>query len=154
MVRRLAALGDAARSQAQIAEGLRLPQALVHALLPGAADGPPELDTELAAEVLDVGRVRFTPEATAHVTWHLALSPEWAARQDTPTSQMEAAFAALEPDLAARLAAQLWDGLSVSLEVAGRAITLLPDEATVSAQARPGWTAAADAGFLVVLDVG
>jgi isoleucyl-tRNA synthetase len=154
-LRQIAALGLAARSQAHVAQDRPLPEALVHVLSPDAAAAERlELHPELAAEVLEVGRVRFTPEASASVTWQLALSPERAAKQDTLNTEIEAAFAALDPELAAGLVSQLWDGLSVSLEVAGRAVTLLPDEATISVKARPGWTAAAGAGLLVVLDVG
>jgi hypothetical protein len=112
------------------------------------------LRPELAAAVLRVGQVRFTPQAAAHVTWQLTLSPERSAKPEALTAQIEAAFASLDPELATGLVSQLWDGLSVSLEVAGRAVTLLPDEATISAEAQPGWTAVADAKFLLVLDVG
>jgi isoleucyl-tRNA synthetase len=154
ILRRLAALVQAARNQARIAQDQLLPQALVHGVSPDATAEKPGLDPALAAEVLRVGQVRFTAEANTHVTWHLTLSPERAAKQDTLTPEVETAFGALDPSLAARLASQLWEGLSVSLEVADRAVTLLPDDVTVSATAQPGWTAATDSGLLVVLDVG
>jgi isoleucyl-tRNA synthetase len=154
-VRRLAALGQVARDQAQVAPERMLPLALVHSLkqdLKEVEKLSPLQD--LMAEVLKVAQVRLTPEAGGHVTWHLSLTPGLAAKRDASPAEIEATFAALEPHLAAELVSQLWDGLSVSLEVAGQATTLLPDEVSISAQAQPGWAAAADAELLVVLDVG
>jgi isoleucyl-tRNA synthetase len=153
ILRRLAALGQTARIQAQIAQDRSLPEALVHGLSPGAAERP-ALPAELASEVLGVGQVQFTPEAAAQVSWRLRLSPGRATRGDALGVQIETSFRALDPKLAAELASQLWNGFSVSLDAAGRPVTLLPDEVSVSCTAKPGWTAAADAGYLLVLDVG
>ena len=44
--------------------------------------------------------------------------------------------------------------MSVGLDVSGLAITLLPDEVSISVQARSGGAAAADAEHLVILAVG
>lgn len=154
-LRRLAVMGQVARNRAQIAQERMLPLALVHSLKQDPTDvvrlSPLQ---DLMAEVLKVAQVRLTPEAGGHVTWRLTLTPGLASKHDASPADIEATFAALEPHLAAELVSQLWDGLSVSLEVAGQATTLLPDEVSISAQAQPGWAAAADAEFLVVLDVG
>jgi isoleucyl-tRNA synthetase len=154
-LQRLAELGRVARNQAQVPPERMLPLALVHSLKEDPAKvvrlGPLQ---DLLAEALKVARVRLTPEAGGPVTWHLTLTPGLAAKRDLSPDEIEAAFAALDPHLAAELVSQLWEGLSVSLEVAGQATTLLPNEVGISPKAKQGWSAAADAGLLVVLDVG
>jgi hypothetical protein len=67
---------------------------------------------------------------------------------------MEAALAGLEPAAAADLASHVWRGLSASLDVAGQAITLLPDEVTASCVARPGWLVLADEFQVIALKTG
>jgi isoleucyl-tRNA synthetase len=153
ILRRLAALGQAARNQAQIALDRPLPQALVHGLSPDAVERP-GLHAELASEVLGVGQVQFTPEAAERVIWRLTINPERAKKGGALAAQIDTAFQALDPTLAAGLASQLWSGFSVSLDAAGQPVTLLPDEVSVSFTAKTGWAAAADAGNLLVLDVG
>jgi hypothetical protein len=109
---------------------------------------------DLLAEALGVTQVRFTPDAATKVEWCLNLNPHQAVERDVAAAEIEAALAALEPETAAEMASQLGEGLSISLKVAGKAITLLPDEVSVTALARPGWAAAAADDFVVALQVG
>jgi isoleucyl-tRNA synthetase len=152
LVRRAAALGQSARQLAGIPAGQPLRQALVASLAPAGPEGDlpiPLLD--LLAEMLGAGQARFAGEATEHVVWHLALEPGQAVERDIPRQEIETALANLTPEQAAELAAQLRRGLSISLDAATQAITILPDEVVITAQGRPGWAAAADPGLLVVL---
>jgi isoleucyl-tRNA synthetase len=153
-VRRLAALGQAARNQAGILADQPLHQARISFLSEVTESDRLDSFKELLTQVLNVLKVEFTPEAVAHVEWHLAIAPGQAGSRTTTPAELEAALALLDPGAASDLALQLRDGLSVSLRVMGQAITLLPDEVSVYAQARPGWTAATDAKYLVVLEVG
>jgi isoleucyl-tRNA synthetase len=154
-VRRLAALGQAARASAGVDPDLPLRQALCspRATEPEEAPvaGPLE---DLLAEALGVTQVRFTPEAAMKVQWCLALNPHQTVERDVAAPEIEAALAALEPETAAELASQLGERLSISLKVAGKAVTLLPDEVSVTALAQPGWAAAVADDFVVVLRVG
>jgi hypothetical protein len=70
-----------------------------------------------------------------------------------PRAEIEAALDSLGSETAAFLAAQLWEGLTVSLQVSEEDVTLLPDEVTISAQTGPDWAAAADDRYLVILEV-
>jgi isoleucyl-tRNA synthetase len=154
-VRRLAALGQAARARAGVDPDLRLRQAFFGPRAAEAEETPVAGPLEdLLAEALGVTQVRFTPDAATTVDWRLALNPYQEVERDVTAPEIEAALAALEPEAAADLALQLGEGLSISLQVAGRAVTLLPDEVSATALARPGWTAAAADDFIVVLKVG
>jgi hypothetical protein len=88
------------------------------------------------------------------VEWRLELDPERPVQRDVSQPAIAAALAALSADRAAQFAAQLQQGISVGLEVSDQSITLLPDEVTISVQAKAGWAAAADAEHLVALVVG
>ncbi len=154
-VRRLAALGQAARAGAGVDPDLLLRQAFFGPRTAEAGEealaGPFQ---DLLAEALGVSQVRFTPNAATEVDWCLALNPRQAVERDVAARDIEAALAALEPGTAAELALQLGERLSISLKVAGKAVTLLPDEVSATALARPGWAAAAADDFVVVLKVG
>ena len=154
-VRRLAELGLRARVQTDIQPELLLPGALVGPLT-GAGWVPAELEplAGLLADALNVAQVKFSPNAGNYVSWQLSLDPERPVQRDLPQSAIVAALAELSPDEAAHMATQLRQGMSVGLEVSGQAITLLPDEVSLSVQARAGWAAAADTQHLVALVVG
>jgi isoleucyl-tRNA synthetase len=154
-LRRLAALGQSARSRAAINPDRLLRQAAVGLLQGDPAElaelGPFE---KVLARVLGVSKVQFMPDLAAQVRWHLTLNAGQPVERDVTILEIEAALAELDAGAALHLASQLRAGLSIGFQVSGRAITLLPDEVSLSAQARPGWSAAADAGHLVVLKVG
>jgi isoleucyl-tRNA synthetase len=154
-VRRLAALGQTARASAGVDPDLLLRQAFFGSRAAEAGETPvvgPFQD--LLAEALGVTQVRFMPDAAGEVDWCLALNHHQALERDVTATEIEAALAALEPETAAELASQLGERLSISLKVAGKAVTLLPDEVSVTALAQPGWAAAAADDFVVVLEVG
>jgi hypothetical protein len=117
----------------------------------GTQEGELAFFEGLLAEVLSVEQVRLIPMAEQQVSWRLRPRPEQAGRRSVPLSDLEAAMAGLEPDAAEVLAAQLRKGYSVSVEVLGQALTMLPDEVAVTAQAQPGWAAANDDRCLVVI---
>jgi isoleucyl-tRNA synthetase len=154
-VRHLAALGLLARSQAGMQPDQLLPGALLGSL-PGASWSLIDLEpfAGLLADSLRVASVKFSADAAGHVEWRLGLDPERQVQRDVSQPAIAAALAALSTDRAAQIAAQLQQGISVGLEVSDQAITLLPDEVTISVQARAGWAAAADAEHLVALVVG
>ncbi|MFC2037985.1 hypothetical protein ACFLYD_08535, partial [Chloroflexota bacterium] len=154
-IRQITALGQAARRQAGIDPDRRLRQAIV-GLLPQHKDELSEfgLYHDLVAQLLGAAQVQFTSDLVTHSEWRLALNPDGAIERDVAPASINTAMAALDADAAASLASQLWDGLTVSLKVNGRAITLLPDEVRISVQAQPGWVAVADTKFLVLLETG
>jgi isoleucyl-tRNA synthetase len=154
-VRHLAELGLRARAQAGIAQHQVLPGALV-GLLEGASWALQDLQPSirLLADALAVAQVKLAQSTAEYVGWRLALDPDRPVQREVSQADIEAALAELSADDAARLAAQLRRGMSVGLEVSGLAITLLPDEVSISVQARPGLAAAADSEHLVALVVG
>ena len=154
-VKRLIELGLRARMKADIEPAQLLPGALI-GLPAGASWELADLHpfARLLADMLRVTQVKFSPDAAGYVRWHLALNPERTVHRDLSRSAIEAALADLSDGEAADLTTQLRMGMSVGLDVAGLAITLLPDEVSVSAHARPGSAAAADADHLVILAVG
>jgi isoleucyl-tRNA synthetase len=154
-VQHLAELGSRARARAGIESDQLLPRALVGSLA-GASWALADMHpfARLLADELRVTRVKFSPDATGQVGWRLVLDPERPVQRDVSQAAIEAALADLSADEAAHLASQLRTGMSVGLEVSGLAITLLPDEVSISVQARSGWVPAADVEHLVVLDVG
>jgi isoleucyl-tRNA synthetase len=154
-VRRLAALSQKARAQAEVAPDRRLRQAVI-GLMVSDRGAVSELNPfeDLLVEALGVEWVQLAPEAEGQVQWRLGLNPERYPERDVTPAEIEAALAELDADLAAHLASQLRSGLSIGLQVSGQAITLLPDEVRPFARAGPGWVAAADDEHLVVLDVG
>jgi hypothetical protein len=109
---------------------------------------------ELLVEALGVEQVEMTSEAEDQVEWRLGLDPERTPARDVPPAEIAEALADLDADLAAHLAAELRAGRSIGLQVSGRAMALLPDEVHLWVQARPGWVAAADDEYLVLLSVG
>jgi hypothetical protein len=150
--RRLAGLGQEARRQAGLPPDRPLHRALVDPATStdlATADGSSFLD--LLAELLDVAEVQISADAAAQVVWQIDLIPVKAQKRGASGPVIAAALASLPPAQAAELAAQLRSGLSVRLETGEGACTLLPDEVRIAARTRPGWAAAADAGWLLVL---
>jgi isoleucyl-tRNA synthetase len=154
-VRHLAALGLRARVQVGIQPDELLPGALVGSLA-GATWSRADLEpfAALLADSLRVARVELSADAAGRVEWRLSLDPERPVQRDVSQPAIAAALAALSAERAAQSAAQLQQGISVGLEVSEQAITLLPDEVTVSVRPRAGWAAAADDEHLVALVVG
>ena len=154
-VKRLIELGLRARAEAKLESTQLLPGALI-GLPAGASWELADLQPfdRLLADMLRVTQVKLSPDAATYVRWRLALNPERPVQRDLSRDAIDAALADLSDDKAAHLAMQLRMGLSVGLEVSDLAITLLPDEVSVSVQARPGSAAAADADHLVILAVG
>jgi isoleucyl-tRNA synthetase len=153
LVRRLSALGQAARRRAGVEDGSLLRQAIVY-LHDQEDGGAQELapGRDLLAEVLGVNRVRFTPEAMAQVEWNLGLDAERAPERAVAPEAIEAALAGLGSAERQEMTSQLWYGLSVSVEVGGQAITLLPGDISLTARAQPGWAAAVADRLLVILE--
>jgi hypothetical protein len=151
-VRRLVELGQHARASANIESDQLLPGALV-GLPAGASWVLEDLQpfTRLLAGALRVTQVKLVPDAAAYVRWRLTLAPERPVQRDLSPVAVEAALAELGDDEAGRLAAQLRQGMSVGLDVSGLAITLLPDEVSISVEARSASAVAADADHLVIL---
>jgi isoleucyl-tRNA synthetase len=154
-VQRWAELGKSARAQAGVAPDQALREAIVSLLatVPAEAD---QIDpfAGLLARILGVAQVQIVPEAATPVRWRLHLDPEHRVERDLPPAEIEATLAELDDEESARLASQLRAGLSAGLQVSGRAITLLPDEVSFTAQAPAGWVSASDAQHLVLLEVG
>jgi isoleucyl-tRNA synthetase len=155
LVQRLGQLGRAVRSEAGIDQDLPLTQALVGILSGGGApaDRLAPYTGILAAE-LGVGKVQVTPEAASHVGWHLVLHPDRVVKSDADLAEIGGALEKLGAERARTMASQLLDGLSVSVEADGRAFTLLPEEIIVTLQPEPGWAAAVEGAYLVILETG
>jgi len=150
LLRRLAALGQAARAQA----GVPLDQPLRRAWIAFISTETVELlDEALLAQALGVGRVRLAPDALDRVSWHLELVPREAVGRFASAAEIDGALASLAAEARAALLAELWSGRSAGLDVAGRAVTLLPDEVEVSLRVQPGLAAAFEPGLLLVLEV-
>lgn len=152
LVRRLAALGDAARAAA----GLKLDRPLSR----GEVSWAGEVDVEwpaalqdLLAQALAVEKVTFLSTAMQQVSWHLSLVKGGEPEREVGPAAIADALASLEPGQAAGLAEQLGAGLSISLQAVGQTVTLLPDEVQVTPEARRGWSAAAEGALLVSLKV-
>jgi isoleucyl-tRNA synthetase len=155
LVQRLGQLGRDVRSEAGIDQDLPLPQALVGILSGG--DAPADRlapYTEILATELGVGKVRVTPDVDSHVAWQLALHPDSVVKPDADLAEIGGAFEKLDAERARTVASQLLDGLSVSVEADGKAFTLLPEEVIVTLQPEPGWAAAVEGAYLVILETG
>jgi isoleucyl-tRNA synthetase len=107
----------------------------------------------LLAELLGVSEVHLTPFAAEGVEWQLSLNRDRAMDRSFAPAEIDAELADLDPEAAMDLASQVWRGLSVGLEAASGAITLLPDEVHVSVQPQPGWAVATDNQAVVALRV-
>ncbi len=152
LIRQLAALGDTARAQADMDPDVTLDRALVATLSALTAPaGELTLFEGLLADALRVTRVEFTPDAEHQVEWQLLPIADRLVSRAVPAAEIAASLAELDSEAAADLAAQLRAGYSTSMQVSGRAITLLPDEVQISAKARPGWAAAVEGPCLLVL---
>jgi isoleucyl-tRNA synthetase len=152
-VRRLEALSQAARAQAGIECCQPLRQALVG--LPGS-EREPRLSHEISAllaKVLIVPRASIVSSSKEAVAWNLGLKKERALDRGVAPADIAATLEALEPEAVAALVSQVRDGLSIGLDIAGQTVTLLPDEVTIDLQAPSGWAAAADGGYLVLLEL-
>jgi isoleucyl-tRNA synthetase len=152
LVRRLAALGRAARAAAALAPDQPLNRGVVGLGEEAAAlwPGPGPLQ-DLLAQALVVDGLEVAADAATRLSWHLSLAPDREPAREVSSSTIAEALAALDGGEAAALAGKVRAGLSIRLEAGGQAITLLSDEVQVWPQAPPGWTAAADGALLVSL---
>jgi isoleucyl-tRNA synthetase len=149
-VQRLSALGQAARAEAGIEPGRRLNKAQVNSLggeLPEWA-----AFEDVLADALTVARVEVAPEAVAdkaaQVIWRLSLTSPQAGDDEVDT-----ALGNLAPEATAALIQQSREGLSIGLDVRDQMVTLLPGEIRATPKAPPGWAAAADTDYLLLLSV-
>jgi isoleucyl-tRNA synthetase len=155
LARRAEALGLAARREAGLPPQRPLARALVGLYPPQGGDGAAlQPFQELLTLLLGVMRLEIIPELGEGLSWQLGLDPEREMGRNVSRDEVEATLASLVPERATELARQLWQGLSVSLKVGDQALTLLPDEVTISPQAPAGWLARAGDGLLVLLEVG
>ena len=150
----LAELGETARRHSGIEPQRRLPKGIVGRLVQPS----PHLATSslegLLARALNVNQVEVVEGLPFSAVWRLALSPDSAPQRSVAASDIDASLASLEADSATALVTQLRDGLSVTLEVTGRTVTLLREEVETSVEALPGWAAAGNAGWVVSLQIG
>jgi isoleucyl-tRNA synthetase len=146
-VQQLAALGQAARAQAGIEPDQRLQKAMASSL--GAQPSVGAEFEDVLADALGVTRVEIAAEAATQVTWRLSL-----ASPQTSDDKINAALASLSPEATVTLVQQIQEGLSIGLDVKDQAVTLLPGEIRVTPEAPPGWVAAADTDYLILLRVG
>jgi isoleucyl-tRNA synthetase len=155
LARRAEALAHAPRLAAGLPPQRTLARALVGFYPPREGDASALLPfQELLTQLLSVMRLEIIPELGEGLSWHLGLAPGREMGRDVTPDRVEAALAGLGPERATALARQLWQGLSVSLKVGDQALTLLPDEVSLSPQAPAGWVARADDRLLVLLEVG
>jgi isoleucyl-tRNA synthetase len=150
----LAELGETARRHSGVEPQRRLPKGIVGRLVQPS----PHLATSslegLLARALNVNQVEVVQGLPFSAVWRLALSPDSAPQRSVAASDIDASLASLEADSATALVTQLRNGLSVTLEVTGRTVTLLREEVETSVEALPGWAAAGNAGWVVSLQIG
>jgi hypothetical protein len=108
----------------------------------------------LLRESLGVASVQLVSTVPDQVDVQLSLVRSRAVERDVKAGAIDAALQGLDPEASVALAAQLYEGFSVSVETATHAVTLLPDEVTVSASAAQGWVVAMEDACCVVLEVG
>ena len=149
LVKRLVSLGHAARNGAN----LKLRQPLAEAAFAiGSADERAILTryAELVAEELNVKRVRLLEAAAEVVSFKLHPLPRQLGQKygaDFPA--LRKAILELEPEPAA---AKLMAGEPLEVALDGRTVMLGPDEVEVRLEARPGFAATGEAGYVVALD--
>ncbi|MFL7869964.1 MAG: DUF5915 domain-containing protein, partial [Anaerolineales bacterium] len=148
LARRVASLGLSARSNA----GLKVRQPLAK-VLAHVSEGSAELSDELVeivADELNVKGLEFVADAGALVSYKVLpnnklLGPKFGA--DFP--KVRAALAALDPtEVADRVAEEA----PVNLEVAGKTVSLSPEEVLVSTEGAEGMAVAADKLVTVAID--
>ena len=151
-VQRLATLGQEARARAQIEPAKVLQKALFGRAL-GSTTESDELDLfiDLLADALGVKSIRFSPDVAERVQWRLMLAHTRDLRKEVTADQINSLLAGLSAETASDLALQLRAGLSVRVEAEDQGITLLPDEVVITALAEPGWAAASDTAYLLLL---
>jgi isoleucyl-tRNA synthetase len=146
---RLASLGHSARNQS----GIKLRQPLGEAALAVATAEERqsvERHAELIADELNVKQVRLLDAVTEAARFELKPLPkQLGQRFGARFPAVRQAVLALPPDQAA---ARLLDGSSLEIELEGERITLSPEEVEVRVQAKPGFAAASEGGYLAALD--
>ena len=142
---RVASLGRAARNAA----GIKLRQPLNQAVV--VADARQQARIERLADIvldeLNVKKITFVREAGDLVHYEIGLNPRILGKKyGRLFPKLRAAVQDMD---AAQVAAELQAGRSIVVEVEGRSIELMPEEAQVRMRAREG-LAVADAGGVVV----
>ena len=154
LVRRLEALGRSVRTEAGVEPDQPLRRALVGLVESKRELALPHELGALLTDALVVSRVSTGPEAADAITWKLSLTEERSLDRGVSQGELIETLATLEPEAVDIIVAQIRDGLSVGMDIDGQTVTLLPDEVTITAQAPPGWAAAVDDGYLVLLELG
>ncbi|MGH3326693.1 MAG: isoleucine--tRNA ligase [Streptomycetales bacterium] len=149
LARRIVELGRAARADA----GVRTRQPLGHALVgaPGWRDLPEAVWDEVADE-LNVGTVAPLAEASGELVDYTVKANFRALgkRFGKATPDVAGAIAAAE---GATLVEALRESGSTTVDVAGEAVPLSPDEVVITERPRAGWTVASAHGETVALDL-
>ncbi len=141
---KVSSLGRAARNKA----GIRLRQPLARALIAAPPETTARLQrlAETVREELNVKELGFA-DPKAIVTYEVRLRPEvLGPKHGALLPEIRAAVAGVDPD---SLASMLQKGVEVTLEVAGRAVTLLPEEVEIKTHPRAGYAVAEEDGIII-----
>ncbi len=150
VVREIASLGRSARMDAKIK--VRQPLAVVEVVLADASHRQwLEGHLPLIADELNVKRIEFATNADQYVTYEVkanfkSIGPKFGKL----APQIQKTLATAD---AAGLRRTLDEAGKVSLDVAGQAVELTPDDVQVALKAKPGWAAAQGRTTVVVLSI-
>jgi isoleucyl-tRNA synthetase len=146
LARRLTSLGRAARSEA----GMKVRQPLARALVFLPANSPAIL-RDIVAEELNVDEIDTADELSEVLEFELvpnfrALGPRLGER----VKELKPALAALDTVAAA---AELEDGQTITLTLAGGAIELSPEDVQLRVRGQEGFAVSRESGEVVALDL-
>ncbi len=154
LIRRLVELGRGARAEGRVRTRQPLSRALVSA--PGWERMPGELREQLIEELNVVSVVSLgggSDDATADELVHVSVKANFRSlgrRFGKGTQAVASAIAAAEP---IALTAALREAGAVTVDVAGEAVTVGPDDVVITETPRAGWAVATDAGETLALDL-
>ncbi len=148
LIQKLVSLGHAARNQAN--RKLRQPLAeAAFAVSTHAERAIVEAYQDLLADELNVKNVRLLDTATEAVHYTLkALPKQLGQKYGSRFPKVRAAIGTLDAETSAT---SLLRGESLSIEVEGEQLELLPEEVEVRVEAQAGFSAAAEGGYLAAL---
>jgi isoleucyl-tRNA synthetase len=146
LARRLTSLGRAARSEA----GMKVRQPLARALVFLPANSP-EILRDIVADELNVDEIDTADELSEVLEFELvpnfrALGPRLGKR----VQELKPALATLDT---AAAAAELEDGQTITLSLAGGAIELSPEDVQLRVQGQDGFAVSRESGEVVALDL-
>jgi isoleucyl-tRNA synthetase len=148
LVMRMVSLGHGARNQA----GIKLRQPLAEALIMMRSDGEAESLRRLADQVLDELNVKelvFLEDADQVVDYAVIPLPRLLGRKyGALFPKIRAAVAGLD---GAEMARDVQGGETVSVEVEGQTVNLLPEELEVRVEAKEGYSVSRESGYLVAV---